>query len=211
MRKSISVRGPFPNQDFFQKTKRNLLGAIETAVFMKQGVARFTKNSLSMKHSFLVPLCTIFPLTLVMVFAGHPSADLSLGTEAILAVIYSMRQLIYLIVFPLCVYVLAKATDRLDGFSKFVTAQNWLALPCAFLILPLVWMMASGSHEWGDIQPMVSLITLYSSAYLAFMIKSVMRMPWELSAFVAITGIAVHQGSLDILKWAAESAVLAMI
>lgn len=187
---------------------RNFLGSVETAIFMKSGAGRFTQNNSSMKKSFIVPILALLPATLVMVFSAYPEGALSDGARAILALVYGARLVVYLAVFPALVYLLAKAVDRLDGFSRFVTAHNWLALPLGLLILPLAYMMADGSHSWAEIQPMLSMAMIYFSVYVAFMATYVMRMPWELAGFVAITGIAVHQTSLDILKWVAAEAVI---
>jgi hypothetical protein len=186
--------------------RQNLLGCLETALFMHSGAKRFSASKDSMKRSFIIPLLAL-PLTLATVLAAHPHDDLTQGTANILIAIYSLRLALYLGVFLGLVYFFAKNTDRLDSFYRFATANNWLVLPTIVFMAPLVAMFLAGHYSWTDIQPLLVIITLYSYAYMAFMATHVMRVPWELATSLVIAGMAIHQTSLDLLKWAAINAV----
>ena len=182
--------------------RQNLLGCLETALFMPAGVTRFCPSRKSMMKSFLIPLI-LLPLTLITMLSAHPSGPLNASSMQILAVIYSLRLFVYLGAFLAFVYTMARTMDRLDDFYRFANANNWLAIPAALLMTPLVILFLSGHYEWAEIYPMMVFITLYSYAYTAFMATHVMRIPMELACFIAIAGMAIHQMSLDVLKWAA--------
>lgn len=182
--------------------QRNLLGCLETALFMPAGPKRFCADRKGMAISFLIPLL-LLPLTLVTVFAAHPYPDLSSSTAKILVAVYSLRVIVYLALYLGFVYFMARSLDRLENFYRFATANNWLALPAAVLIAPLVMMFMNGSYGWDEVYPLMVFITLYSYAYTAFMATYVLRIPVELACFIAIAGMAIHQTSLGALKFLA--------
>lgn len=185
--------------------RQNLLGSLEIALFMRSGAKRFADNIGAVKKSFIIPALAL-PLTLAMVLSAHPEA-LTGNITNILITIYSLRLVAYLGLFLGLVYVMAKKMDKLESFYRFVTANNWLMLPSVLLLAwPIIGMMI-GHYEWAQIQPLVILTTLYSCACTAFVITHIMRIPWELAGFAAISGLAIHQTSLDVLKWAATNAV----
>ncbi len=182
--------------------KHNLLGCLETALFMPGGAERFCASRSSMLKSFLIPLL-VLPLSLITVIAAHPDPELPPTAAKILIAVYSLRTVIYLSAFLGFVYVMAKTMDRLESFYRFVTANNWLALPAAVLMIPLVLLFVTGAYGWSEIYPLMVLVTLYSYAYTAFMASYVLRIPMELACFIAIAGMAINQTSLDVMKWLA--------
>jgi hypothetical protein len=185
-----------------EEIRQNLMGCLETALFMHRGPERFSASRKSMKKSFLIPVI-LLPLTVITVLTAHPEGALSTSSMKALALIYSLRLFLYLGLFLSLVYTMARSMDRLDAFYRFAAANNWLTIPAALLIAPLVAMFTSGHYEWNEIYPLMVFITLYSYAYTAFMAAHVMRIPMELACFIAIAGMAIHQTSLDVLKWAA--------
>ncbi len=185
-----------------EEIRKNLLGCLETALFMRGGSDRFCANRKSMLKSFLIPV-VLLPLTLITVLSAHPAGALNATSMQILALIYALRLFVYLGVFLSVIYCMARTMDKLDAFYRFATANNWLTLPAAILITPLVVLFMNGHYEWAEIYPLMVFITLYSYAYTAFMAAHVLRIPMELACFVAITGMAIHQTSLDVLKWVA--------
>jgi hypothetical protein len=185
---------------------QTLLGTLEIALFMPRGAKRFGGSVKEFKKSFLIPLM-ILPLTLITVLAAHPSGNLAPETAQILMAIYSLRLFVYLGLFIGIVYFMAKSLDRLDGFHRFVVANNWLTLPAAVLTAPLLIAFMNGYYSWAEVYPLMVMITLYSYAYTAFMAVHVLRVPWEMAAFIMVMGMAIHQTSLDVLKWAAMNTV----
>lgn len=184
--------------------RQNLMGCLETALFMRSGTNRFCASRQGMLKSFIIPI-VLLPLTLVTVLSAHPAGQLSADATHILAAIYTLRLFIYLGAFLAFVYAMARTMDRLDDFYRFASANNWLTLPAAILIAPLSIAFMNGHYEWAEVYPLMVFITLYSYAYTAFMAAHVMRIPMELACFIAIAGMAIHQTSLDVLKWAAVS------
>lgn len=185
--------------------RQNLLGSLEIALFMRRGTKRFADCAGSMKKSFIIPGLAL-PLTLAMVLGAHPE-DLGNGISNILIAIYSLRLVMYLGLFLGLVYFAAKKMDKLSRFYRFATANNWLMLPAVlFMIVPVLGMI-TGHYSWAEIQPLVIITTFYSFACTGFMITHIMRVPWEIAGFAAVTGLAIHQTSLDMLKWAAVNAV----
>lgn len=183
---------------------RNLMGCLETALFMRGSENRFCADRKAMIKSFIIPVI-LLPLTLITVLSAHPEGTLNATSMQVLSVIYALRLFVYLGAFLAFVYCMARTMDKLDDFYRFATANNWLTIPAAVLMLPLVAMFLNGNYEWADIYPLMVFITLYSYAYTAFMAVHVMRIPMELACFIAIAGMAIHQTSLDILKWVAVS------
>jgi len=182
--------------------RSHLLGCLEVALLMKSGIGRFSASQKSLKSSFLIPVI-LLPLTIFTVLAAHPHDDLSTSTSQILAVIYALRLFVYLGLFLGLVYTMAKTMDQMEDFYRFATANNWLALPAAMMLLPLLGLFMGGQYSWEEIYPLMVVVTLYSYVYTGFMAMHTFRLPWEMGGFIAIAGMAIHQTSLHALKWAA--------
>ncbi len=180
--------------------RRNLLGCLETALFMKQGAERFSVSYEGMKRSFIVPFL-VLPLSIATMIAAHPDQNMGADSATFLAMIYGLRTVLYLVAFVAFSYFLAKGLDRMENFYRFTAANNWLVVPAALLMMPLSLAFMGGAYEWADVYPMMVCITLYSYAYTAFMAAHVLRIPMELAGFVAIASMAINQSALDLMKW----------
>ncbi len=186
--------------------RENLLGCLETALFMKSGAKRFSNTRSAMIKSFLIPII-LLPITLITVLNAHPDASLSAQSAQILIAVYALRLFVYLTAFLAFVYGLARTMDKMDNFYRFATANNWLTIPAAVIMIPLLGMFLAGNHDWASVYPLMVVITLYSYAYTAFMAAAVMRIPYEFAGFIAIAGMAIHQSSLDVMKWVAVQTI----
>ncbi len=186
--------------------RQNLLGSLEVALFMRTGTGRFSASRESMKRSFMIPV-VLLPLTVASVLAAHPE-KLDIASMQALALIYTLRLFVYLAGFLALVYSMARSMDRLDSFYRFATANNWLTLPAAVIMFPVLALFLNGYYTWAEIYPLMVFMTLYSYAYTAFMTTYVLRVPFELACFVAIAGMALHQTSLEALKWVAVNALM---
>jgi hypothetical protein len=180
--------------------RRNLLGCLETALFMKQGADRFSVSYEGMKRSFVVPFL-VLPFSVATLIMAHPDQNMTMDSASFLALIYGLRTVLYLAVFMAFSYFLAKGLDRMENFYRFTSANNWLVIPAALLMWPLSLAFMNGSYSWAEVYPMMVCITLYSYAYTAFMAAHVLRIPLELAAFVAIASMAINQTALDLMKW----------
>ena len=189
-----------------QQIRQNLLGCLEIALFMRKGAGRFGANKQSMMRSFAIPFFFL-PLTILIVVNAHPADDLSLASMKVIALIYSLRLFVYLGVFLAFVYMMSRILnigedEHQDVFYSFATANNWLMIPAAVLMAPLVISFLNGGHEWGEIYPLMVFIALYAYAYTAFMAAHVLRIPMELAGFIAIAGMAINQSALSLIKQA---------
>ncbi len=185
-----------------KEIRQNLLGSLEIALFMRSGAKRFQADTTTMKKSFLVPVM-LLPLTLIMVLGAHPTESLNTTSMQVLTIIYSLRLFIYLAAFLGFVYFMAHTLDKLDDFHRFATANNWITIPTAIMMMIPVTLFLSDIYTWNEIYPAIVLITLYSYACTAFMVTHVMRIPVELASFIAIAGLAINYNALGLLKWAA--------
>lgn len=186
--------------------KRHLLGCLETALLMRSGIERFSPSRDAMIRSFAIPVL-LLPLTILTVLSAHPHDDLSASMGRVLIAIYSLRIFVYLGLFLGIVYTMAKSMDRMESFYRFATANNWLAIPAAVLLLPLLALFLNGAYSWSEVYPLMVFVTLYSYVYTGFMAMHTFRLPWEIGGFIAIIGMAIHQTSLDALKWAAVQTI----
>jgi hypothetical protein len=184
----------------------HLLGCLETALLMRSGIARFSSTREAMIQSFAIPVL-LLPLTILTVLTAHPHDDLTTSTSHLLIAIYTLRVFVYLGLFLGFVYTMAKTMDRMQDFYRFATANNWLAIPAAAALLPLLGLFLGGHYDWAEIYPLMVFVTLYSYVYTGFMAMHTFRLPWEMGGFIAIAGMAIHQTSLDALKWAAVQTI----
>lgn len=190
------TQSPRPNY-----IRRNLLATLEIALFMKQGAERFSVSKAAMKRSFLIPFL-ILPLTISTMIAAHPEgATMSSTAINALAIMYGLRTVLYLAGFMGFIYIMARSLDRVECFARMVTANNFLVLPAAMLMLPLSIAFMNGVYSWAEVYPLMICITLYSYAYTAFMAAHVLRIPTELAIFVAVCSMAINQTALDAMKW----------
>lgn len=190
-----NTQSPRPNY-----IRRNLLACLETALFMQQGPERFSISKKAMKRSFLIPFL-VLPLTISTMIAAHPDPNLSMGAVHALALMYGLRTVLYLASFMGFIYFMAKSMNRVENFARMVTANNFLVLPAAILMLPLSLAFMNGVYTWAEVYPLMVCITLYSYAYTAFMAMHVMNINKELAIFVAVASMAINQTALDAMKW----------
>ena len=188
---------------------QNLLGCLEIALFMRAGADRFKTSAPMMKKSFLIPV-VLLPLSLAFVLSAHPEGVLDTLSMQIIAIVYALRLFIYLAAFLGVVYLMARSLDRLEDFSRFAIANNWLTIPAAALMLPLSILQMSGHYSFSEVYPLMVFITLYSYAYTAFMATHILKIPAELACCLAIIGMAINQTSLQLLKTTAANAFMLM-
>jgi hypothetical protein len=187
--------------------RQNLLGCLEIALFMRVGADRFQHSGSMIRKSFLIPVI-LLPLSLAFVLTAHPQGALDTLSMQVLAAVYALRLFVYLAAFLGVVYLMARTLDRLDAFSRFAIANNWLTIPAAALMLPLSVLQITGQYTFAEVYPLMVFITLYSYAYTAFMATHILRIPAELACCLAIIGMAINQTSLQLLKTTAANAFM---
>lgn len=179
--------------------KRNLLGSLEIALFMPQARNRFGSSPDEAWRSFIVPIL-LFPLTLLSVYL-YPKAGISDHSANTIALLYSLRLGASWISYLGFVYFLVRRVDRREHFCQFVIASNWLSVPATFVFLPVAWGLMTGNYSWNELYPFMQSMMIYSYLFTAYMIGRVLRVPWELAGFIAITGFIINDYSLQILSF----------
>ena len=144
-----------------KELKTNLLGTLEMALLMPQGVKRFNNDMSAMFRSFwLIPI--VMPFTLYAIHLMQPNveqiANLSYG---FVAVMFTFKILVVTVLTLLLGYGFAKHYERMEHFCLTVTALNWSGLINTVLFLPAVVMVGSGAYAWDDIYAYLVFLSLY--------------------------------------------------
>lgn len=186
-----------PRPDYIQ---RNLIGCLETALFMPKGAERFSESYGGMQRSFILPLLA-FPITAATFIGAHPDA-MSSQTVNTMTIVYALRTVVYLACFLGVAYLASKALDRKNAFYRLIAAHNWLVIPAALLTLPLTLGHLYGAYSWEEVYPFILFIMGYSIAYMAYATKHVLQIPVELAICLAICFMGLNQTALNVVKWA---------
>ncbi|PJB70296.1 MAG: hypothetical protein CO093_08500 [Alphaproteobacteria bacterium CG_4_9_14_3_um_filter_47_13] len=193
-------------QTFRQEIKRNLLGALEVALFMPVARTRFGDTKEEAIRSFIVPVL-LFPLILIALYTypqilmtDYPET-LAGQSPHVISLMYGLRMLAMWGAFFSTVYWIAREIDRKKYFYQFMIASNWLTLPATIIFLPVGWMLVTGAYSWHDLSAFTMFLMLYTYAFTAFMSAYVLRVPWELAGFIVFISMFLNNSTLDILYW----------
>lgn len=185
--------------------KNPVLGAMEVAIFMAQGVGRFGTDKRAMLLSFLLPL-VLAPLSIYALYLSHPEqeeiAHLSFGYVNIL---FFFKGLFGIVLSLSLLYGFAKYYDRREHFYLTITALNWSALFPTLLFMPIVISMGLGWHNWDEVYNINVVAAIYSYCVTAFVMTYAFRIPWEMAGFLTICLLAINEIGFDILYWVAQS------
>jgi hypothetical protein len=178
---------------------RNLLGGLETALFMPSARARFGNTPDEALRSFVIPIA-LLPVTLLAVYLS-PRPELADHSANVIALLYVLRLFASWAMFLGSVYFLARNVDRNEYFCQFVIAANWLAVPATIIFLPVIAMLLTGVHVWEELYPFMVCLALYAYAFTAYMAAKVLRVPWELAAFVAVIALMSDNYSSEMVTY----------
>ncbi len=181
---------------------RNLLGALEVALFMPVARKRFGDTQDEAIRSFIVPIL-LFPLTIAVVQA-FPKEQMADHSANMISLMYSLRMAGIWAIFFGTVYWITKGIDRKKYFFQFVIATNWLTVPATTVFIPVAWMLFAGIHSWEELYPFMVCLMLYTYAFTGFMAAYVLRIPWELAGFIVFLGMCINDTTLDILYWVGD-------
>jgi hypothetical protein len=179
--------------------KRNLLGALEVALFMPVARKRFGTTYDEAVRSFIIPIL-LFPASLALVYL-YPAHGLEHSSANTIALMYSLRMAASWFMFFGSVYWIARETGRRDHFYQFVIASNWLSVPATVVFLPVLWMLFNGTHTMAELYPFMVCVMYYTYAFTAFMAAHVLRIPWELAGFIVFIGVAVDNSTQHVLNF----------
>ena len=113
--------------------KRNLLGALEVALFMPVARKRFGESKEEALRSFLIPIL-LLPLTIFAVYL-YPKPEMASDSALVISILYSLRMLVIWAFFFGTVYMIAREVDRKAYFYNFVIATNWITIPATAIFL----------------------------------------------------------------------------
>lgn len=94
--------------------------------------------------------------------------------------------------------------DRRARFARFFVAYNWLSVPGTVIVLPVIAMLASGSHSWDDLYPFIVVLILYIYGFTAYMITHVLFVPWQLGVFIATASMACNDITRKLMGYIAS-------
>lgn len=182
--------------------KRNLIGSYEISLFMPSAQKRFGNTADEALRSFVIPIL-LFPLTILALYASSQSAS-SVESAHILSLIYSLRLVASWGVFFGTVYFIAKHCDREKHFYRFVIASNWLTIPVTAVFAPVAWLVLSGAYHFQELYPFTLCIIGYSYLFTAFMSSHILKIPYELAAFIVIVGVSIDNSTTEIVEWVTQ-------
>jgi len=179
--------------------RKNLLGCLETALFMPAGT-RIGSGYEEMLRSFFVPVLA-FPVALLAIYLS-PQPGMAGYSENTLSLLHTLRFTLSLGIFLGFVYVIASKIERRDHFFRFIIANNWLSVVPAVLTLPILFMLTGGDGQsFVEAQALSALLLVYTCAMTAFIAACTLVIPIELAGFIAFIGFVVNDSSYDILGW----------
>jgi hypothetical protein len=182
-----------------EEIKRNLIGCLETALFMPTARRYFGNSAGEACRSFIIPVL-MFPVT-IFAFYLYPKPELADKSLELVTILYAVRVAVAWLLSLGTIYWILRGIEREQYFFQFVTAYNWLAIPCTVVVLPVLWMLYSGSHSGGEILPLLLFLIGYSYVFTAFMAAYVLRIPWQLAGFIVILTMAVNDGTMNVVSW----------
>lgn len=185
-----------------EEVRRNLLGALEVALFMPEARNRFSTSADEAIRSFMIPTL-LLPATLLLVYI-FPRPELADDSANTIAFLYSLRMVLSWVMFLGCIYWLVNNVNRREYFCQFVTATNWLTIPATLIYLPVALMIAGGAYSWTELYPFTVCLTVYTYAFTAFMAAYILRVPWELAGFVAVISVMVDNYTSDLIAFVSD-------
>lgn len=180
------------------------LGAMECALFMKQGISRFNNDFGSMLKSFLIPLAFL-PLSFIgLYFSQGQRPELAGISYEYLAVLFLGKTFFTTLIGLAMIYGFAKYYDRLQYFYLTVSAGNWATILPTLFFIPVLYSLSMGWHSWEEIYPITIVFSIYGYALTGFILTYALKIPWEMAGFLAICGMAINETGFDVLYWLAS-------
>ncbi len=175
-----------PREFLNKNLKNNILGLIETAVFLKRGPERFDKSPQGAILSFLITLL-VFPFNLYILFLLHNDIP------EITAIPYTQIVDRYIsgtlngTIFTLAMlFAFCKGQNKMHLFAQCVCGLNWLTIaPVAIFLFPLL-LVSFGLHSMAEIQDFAFFLTIYELFIMGFFLKYVLKTNWFASGFLVM-------------------------
>ncbi len=171
------------------EVKRNLIGALEVALFIPDARKRFGNTTGEAVRSFFVPLL-LLPIGVFMIYLQPEFLNLKKFANGF-TILYCFEAAISLCAFVFFVRWIAQKIGRLEHFNQFVIALNWLFVPSTLLLMPIFVMLLTGMHSWHELYPLSICAVVYTYSFMGYMAKCILRVPWEIGGFLAIVSLMI--------------------
>ena len=165
---------------------RKLLGCFEVFLFMPRGVDRFGSSRKQALKSFFIPIL-LLPLVMLVMVGLSPGYSWNL-----LIAIHLIRTVATIALGLGAVYFLTAQFGRSECFYKFLNVSNWYSIPTVILTFPIITAFMFG-YDMSLMESYAVFITILGVVYMAFMVRYVFRLPWEIGGFIAIVCLAIDQ------------------
>ncbi len=170
----------FPADEF----RRCLIGTLENACFLKQGVNRFTNSAEEAMRSFWIILLSV-PLNFsAVLFLSRHSEKLKDAVALNLVEQEAMRLVFVNLFFIFAVYLLCKIHNRLEFFPRYIAGINWLQLIPLLFETPIHLMVWSGAHTLEEIQLLEALFMIYVLAMTAYFIMNSLKVRAPMAVWI---------------------------
>ena len=187
-----------------QYLQNSIIGALELALFMKQGAQRFYGDINAMWRSFIIAFA-LMPLSFYMLYLSQPDRPEIAGIETSqMFTLFFVKGLVTMALNLGVIYIFARAYDRLDKFYLTITAANWSSIFPTLLFLPVMASYALGWYSWDDIYGISIVFAIYGYFIAGFMLTHCLRIPWEMAGFLTIVLLAINETGFDIIYWIAS-------
>lgn len=180
------------------EVKRNLVGALEVALFIPDARKRFGNTTGEAVRSFFVPLL-LLPIGVMMMYLQPEFLNLKKYANGF-TILYCFEAAISLCAFVFFVRWISMKIGRLEHFNQFVIALNWLAVPSMLLLSPIFVMLITGMHSWHELYPLSICAVVYTYSFIGYMAKCVLRVPWEIGGFLAIIAMMIDSFLQQLLQ-----------
>jgi len=188
-----------------QKIRKNhLLGCFEIALFMKEGFLRFDDSQKSFLQSFWVLGLNIPLLLLAIPFIYAAKEELQSDSMTFIAILFILKFVIFYAIGFIFIYYLCRFMKRSEHFKQYVTISNWSALIGIIAFIPLLALLHFTQKSYDDLYYAIIILSLYSYCYSAFIIRHVIKIPWELAIFITICFLAINETGFDLLYWISQ-------
>ncbi|MEM6812578.1 MAG: hypothetical protein AAF549_08960 [Pseudomonadota bacterium] len=117
---------------------------------------------------------------------------------------YAAKFLISFLVAIFFAYLFCKILKRGQKFIKLVTTNNWASLISLIIFLPFWICLSFGFYNYSDMLPYLIILSIYSYAVTAFIIRFVIDIPWELSIFLTVCLLAINEFMFDAIKFISQ-------
>lgn len=187
----------FPADEF----RRCLIGTLESACFLKQGVERFSNSVEEAMRSFWIILLSV-PLNFsAVLFLSQHSEKLKDAVALSLIEQEAMRLVFVNLFFILALYFLCKIHNRLEFFPRYLAGMNWLQLIPILFETPIHLMVWSGLHTLEEIGLLEAMFMVYVLAMSTFFIMNSLKVRVSMAAWVVLMMYLVEDATRHALVY----------